>query len=87
MAKISLGGNPINTMGELPKVGESAKNFTLVAADLSEKSLSDFSGKRVVLNIFPSIDIPSRGVLLSESCDIESIFLISHWPTADRHPG
>ena len=38
MAKISLGGNPINTIGELPKVGESAKNFTLVAADLSEKS-------------------------------------------------
>ena len=56
MAKISLGGSPINTLGELPKVGESAKNFTLVAADLSEKSLSDFSGKRVVLNIFPSID-------------------------------
>ena len=56
MAKISLGGSPINTLGELPKVGESAKNFTLVADDLSEKSLSDFSGKRVVLNIFPSID-------------------------------
>ena len=40
MAKISLGGSPINTIGELPKVGESAKNFTLVAADLAEKSLS-----------------------------------------------
>ena len=39
MAKISLGGNPINTIGELPKVGENAKNFTLVAADLSEKTL------------------------------------------------
>lgn len=56
MATITLGGNPINTIGELPKVGESAKNFTLVAADLSEKSLSDFEGKKVIINIFPSID-------------------------------
>ena len=45
MAKITLAGNPINTLGELPKIGEHAKNFTLVAADLSERSLSDFSGK------------------------------------------
>ena len=56
MAKITLAGNPINTLGELPKIGEHAKNFTLVATDLSEKSLSDFSGKKLVLNLFPSID-------------------------------
>lgn len=56
MAKITLAGNPINTIGELPKVGEIAKDFTLVAEDLSEKSLSDFKGKKVVLNLFPSID-------------------------------
>ena len=56
MAKITLAGNPINTLGELPKIGEHAKHFTLVATDLSEKSLSDFSGKKLVLNLFPSID-------------------------------
>ena len=56
MAKITLAGNPINTVGELPKVGENAKNFTLVAIDLSEKSLSDFAGKKIVINAFPSID-------------------------------
>lgn len=56
MAKITLSGNPINTIGELPKIGETAKNFTLVSADLSEKSLQDFSGKKIILNLFPSID-------------------------------
>ena len=56
MAKVTLGGNPINTMGELPKVGSEAPDFKIVLGDLSEKKLSDFRGKRVVLNIFPSID-------------------------------
>lgn len=56
MAKITLAGNPVNTIGELPKIGEVAKNFTLVASDLSEKTLSDFGGKRIILNLFPSID-------------------------------
>lgn len=56
MAKITLAGNPINTIGELPKKGEIAKDFTLVASDLSEKTLQDFIGKRLVLNLFPSID-------------------------------
>jgi thioredoxin-dependent peroxiredoxin len=56
MAKITLKGNPINTIGELPKVGEMAKNFTLVKSDLSKASLSDFKGSRIVLNIFPSLD-------------------------------
>lgn len=56
MAKITLSGNPINTIGELPKIGETAQNFTLVSSDLTEKSLSDFKGKRIILNLFPSID-------------------------------
>lgn len=56
MAQITLGGNPVNTIGELPQKGSIAKDFTLVAADLSEKSLQDFTGKRLVLNLFPSID-------------------------------
>ena len=56
MASITLQGNEIHTTGNLPEVGSVAQNFTLVAEDLSEKSLSDFVGKKVVLNIFPSID-------------------------------
>lgn len=53
---IALKGNIIHTVGKLPGVGTQAQNFTLVADDLSEKSLNDFSGKKVILNIFPSIN-------------------------------
>lgn len=56
MAKITLKGNALNTIGELPKVGEKAKDFKLVLNNLSSASLSDFKGSRLVLNIFPSID-------------------------------
>ncbi|MDY3536546.1 thiol peroxidase [Riemerella anatipestifer] len=56
MAKLTLKGNEISSVGELPKLGETIKDFNLVASDLSEKTKSDFSGKRKVLNIFPSID-------------------------------
>lgn len=56
MATISLGENTLTTLGDLPAVGADAPNFTLVATDLSENTLSDFAGKTVILNIFPSID-------------------------------
>ena len=56
MANITFKGQPIHTCGELPKVGEEAPDFTLVKSDLSEAKLSDFRGKYVVLNIFPSLD-------------------------------
>lgn len=56
MANITLQGNEIHTSGNLPELGTLAQDFTLVAEDLSEKTLSDFAGKKVVLNIFPSID-------------------------------
>jgi thioredoxin-dependent peroxiredoxin len=56
MAQITLKGNPIHTVGFLPRVGEAAKDFTLAKSDLSPLSLSEFRGKKVVLNIFPSID-------------------------------
>jgi thiol peroxidase len=58
MAQITLKGNPIHTSGDLPAVGADAPDFTLVAADLSEKKGSDYAGKTVVLNIFPSVDTP-----------------------------
>jgi thiol peroxidase len=56
MASITLGGNPTNTSGELPKVGTKAIDFTLVNTELGLTSLSDFSGSKVVLNIFPSVE-------------------------------
>jgi thioredoxin-dependent peroxiredoxin len=56
MANITLGGNPITTIGTLPAVGSKALDFELVKTDLSTVKLSDFVGKKVILNIFPSID-------------------------------
>jgi thiol peroxidase len=56
MATITLKGKKINTSGILPKTGSNAKDFKLIATDLSIKTLDDFKGKNVVLNIFPSID-------------------------------
>ena len=56
MAKITLKGNPIETVGELPKVGKKASKFKLVKSDLSIAKLEDYKGTRIVLNITPSID-------------------------------
>lgn len=56
MATIKIGGNDIETVGNLPAVGSTAPDFKLLQHDLSTASLADFKGKRVVLNIFPSVD-------------------------------
>jgi thiol peroxidase len=56
MAQTTLGGNPVHTAGDLPTVGSATPSFTVTKADLSDVGPSDFSGKRLVLNIFPSID-------------------------------
>lgn len=56
MATITLGGNPVETLGNLPLVGTKAPEFELVKTDLSIARLSDFLGSKLVLNIFPSID-------------------------------
>lgn len=57
MATVTLKNSiTINLNGELPVVGSVAKDFVAVKADLSEVKLSDFAGKKVVLNIFPSVD-------------------------------
>jgi thioredoxin-dependent peroxiredoxin len=58
MAQITLRGNPINTVGELPAVGSPAPAFTLTGSDLGAVSNEQFRGKPVVLNIFPSVDTP-----------------------------
>jgi len=56
MANITLKGNAIQTIGELPAIGKNAPDFELIKNDLSKVSLKDFEGTRLVLNIFPSLD-------------------------------
>jgi thiol peroxidase len=56
MAKITLKGNEMKTTGNLPEIGSVAKDFNLVKTDLSLANLNDFSGKQLLLNIFPSVD-------------------------------
>ena len=56
MASITLKGNAVSTVGELPAVGSSAPSFSGIKTDLSECTLADLTGKKVVLNVFPSID-------------------------------
>lgn len=56
MSTVTLGGNPVHTNATLPAVGSAAPQFQLVGNDLSDVSLQDFKGQRVILNIFPSID-------------------------------
>ena len=56
MAQITLGGKPCNTVGDLPMIGSIAPEFTLIKNDLSSDSLSNYRGKKVILNIFPSVD-------------------------------
>ena len=59
MAKITLKGNEVNTVGNLPEVGSTLKDFALLNSSLQEKILADFEGKKKVFNIFPSIDTPT----------------------------
>jgi len=56
MATVTLGGNPVQTIGTLPEVGQAAPNFQLTRTNLSDVSLTDFAGKRLVLSISPSVD-------------------------------
>lgn len=56
MSQITLKDKKINTYGNLPETGEKAPHFELVRSDLSTATLKDFKGKRVIMNIFPSID-------------------------------
>ncbi|MEN1785667.1 MAG: thiol peroxidase [Bacteroidota bacterium] len=56
MATVTLKGNEIHTIGNLPEIGSIAPDFSLIKNDLGQASLGDYQGKKVVLNIFPSID-------------------------------
>lgn len=58
MAQVTFKGSPVNTKSNLPEVGAAAPDFSLTKVDLSSVSLSGLHGKKVVLNIFPSLDTP-----------------------------
>jgi len=58
METVSFKGTPCHTSGNLPKVGDSAPAFTLVTPALADVRNADYAGKRVVLNVFPSLDTP-----------------------------
>ena len=58
MAKTAFQGNPVNTVGDVPAPGSSLPTFTLTDGTLKDISNADLAGKRVVFNIFPSIDTP-----------------------------
>ena len=56
MATPHMKSTPVHTVGELPQVGAPAPDFTLTGADLSPVTLRELRGRRVILNIFPSLD-------------------------------
>ena len=58
MAQTALGGNPVHTVGDLPEIG-STPSFSLTQGNLQELTPADLAGKKVVLNIFPSVDTPT----------------------------
>lgn len=58
MAQVTFQGNPVHTIGDLPRVGTQAPDFVLTKTDLSDISMNDVLGKRIVMNIFPSVDTP-----------------------------
>ena len=58
MAQITMRGNPINTVGDLPAVGSPAPSFSLTGTDMGEVTDEQFRGKAVLLNVFPSVDTP-----------------------------
>ena len=58
-SSVTLKGNPVDVAGNLPKIGSTAPNFTLVDKALADVTLETYAGKRKVLNIFPSVDTPT----------------------------
>ena len=59
MAEVTLRGNPVHTVGDLPAVGSPAPAFNLTGSNLADVGSGDYTGRPVVLNIFPSIDTPT----------------------------
>lgn len=101
MAQISFKQTPVHTIGTLPEIGKAAPPFTLVRKDLSEVSLSNYKGKKIVINIFPSLDtrvcamsVRQFHKLLSEQSNVAVIhvsldlpFAMERFCTAESMPG
>ena len=58
-SSVTLKGSPVDVAGNLPQIGSTAPNFTLVDAALQDATLDTYAGKRKVLNLFPSVDTPT----------------------------
>lgn len=59
MSEVTLGGNPVHTVGVLPELGTKAPDFAVTGSDLGDITSDSLSGRRVVINIFPSVDTPT----------------------------
>lgn len=68
---VTFAGNPVNLVGSLPQVGDKAQDFSLIAQDLSAKTLADFEGKIKVIAIYPSVD---TGVCAAQNRQINTLF-------------
>jgi thiol peroxidase len=74
MAVITLNGSPLHTIGTLPAVGTAAPDFIVTKTDLSDIRLSNYRGKKIILNIFPSMDTPTCATAMHKFNDIASQF-------------
>jgi thiol peroxidase len=74
MTVITLNGSPLHTMGALPEVGSKAPDFIVTKPDLSEISLKNCHGKKILLNIFPSLDTPTCANAMHQFNDIANRF-------------
>jgi thiol peroxidase len=81
MSTITFKGGPIQTNGDFPEIGQQLSDFKLVTGTLSEVSLQDFKGKRIVFNIFPSVDTAVCAMQLKsfsqKMAGIEDLILLS----------
>lgn len=74
MTTITLKGAPLETIGTLPKVGAQAPDFIVTKTDLSEIRLKNYLGKKIILNIFPSIDTPTCATTMVKFNEIATQF-------------
>jgi len=72
MAVITLNGSPLHTIGTLPPIGTSAPDFIVTKTDLSEIRLSNYRGKKIILNIFPSLDTPTCSAAMHKFNEVAS---------------
>lgn len=62
MSTVTFKGDPVTTNGELPAVGTTAPSFSLVDKGLKDVRLADFTGRKKLLNIVPSLDTPTCAI-------------------------